>query len=356
MAELQADSAALTTRRATVTGELATIATRERRLLDALMDGDGTEATAIRGRLREELARRDILTAELARLDTTPTLDAEAIVQDVQARAADLRGLLARHVAQARQVVHVLLEGRLVCQPFDDGREYGYTFTATGTYRRPGVALPEPCNVGGDPGGIRTRDLDLERVASWAWLDDGVSHVSIPESAPRTWARSGPAERAPLALALNAAPGGSLQAQAQPARPSKRSSSLRRDRSGPRPPPAAEGCRGSSRHRAWVHVDGDPRWSMDERKNACRLNDSSRIGYAGLEACGGEGVHELGTRARGDVHGDVDVRGQACGAVNDGSLGAEEVPPSAQRVERATEVRQQLSDRRAGRRHRRRGR
>ena len=27
---------------------------------------------------------------------------------------------------------------------------------------------------GGDPGGIRTRDLDLERVASWARLDDGV--------------------------------------------------------------------------------------------------------------------------------------------------------------------------------------
>ena len=174
MAELQADSAALTTRRATVTGELATIATRERRLLDALMDGDGTEATAIRGRLREELARRDILTAELARLDTTPTLDAEAILADVQARAADLRGLLARHVAQARQVVRLLLEGRLVCRPFDDGQEHGYTFEATGTYRRLGVPMPEPCNVGGDPGGIRTRDLDLERVASWARLDDGV--------------------------------------------------------------------------------------------------------------------------------------------------------------------------------------
>ena len=29
----------------------------------------------------------------------------------------------------------------------------------------------------GDPGGIRTRDLDLERVASWAWLDDGVGSV-----------------------------------------------------------------------------------------------------------------------------------------------------------------------------------
>jgi len=59
---------------------------------------------AIRTRLREGLARRDTLTAELAKLDETPTLDANAIVADVQARAADLRELLKRHVAQARQV------------------------------------------------------------------------------------------------------------------------------------------------------------------------------------------------------------------------------------------------------------
>jgi hypothetical protein len=30
------------------------------------------------------------------------------------------------------------------------------------------------CEASGDPGGIRTRDLDLERVASLARLDDGV--------------------------------------------------------------------------------------------------------------------------------------------------------------------------------------
>jgi hypothetical protein len=142
VAELQADHAALISRRATVTVALTAIASRERRLLDALVDGDAdASAVAIRGRLREELARREALTAELARLDATPTLDADAIVADVQARAADLRGLLARHVTQARQVVRLLLEGRLVCQPFDDGREIGYTFTATGAYRRFGVPV-----------------------------------------------------------------------------------------------------------------------------------------------------------------------------------------------------------------------
>src|SRR5713101_2111870 len=35
-----------------------------------------------------------------------------------------------------------------------------------------------PAKFGGDPGGIRTRDLDLERVASWARLDDGVYTVA----------------------------------------------------------------------------------------------------------------------------------------------------------------------------------
>src|SRR5438034_4922789 len=40
--------------------------------------------------------------------------------------------------------------------------------------------------LNGDPGGIRTRDLDLERVASWARLDDGVGlRLSIPDPVVR---------------------------------------------------------------------------------------------------------------------------------------------------------------------------
>jgi len=158
VAELQADAAVLIARRSTVTTELATIANRERRLLDALVDGDADASTqAIRARLREELARRDALAAELKTLDETPTLDADAIVADVQQRAADLRGLLTRHVTQTRQVVRLLLEGRLVCQPFHNEDQKGYTFEATGTYRRLGVPVVESVNVGGGPNGIRTR-------------------------------------------------------------------------------------------------------------------------------------------------------------------------------------------------------
>ena len=71
-------------------------------------DGDAT-AAAIRGRLREELARRDTLTAELARLEAAPPPAVEALVRDEAARAQDARGLLGRHIPQARQVVRQLL-------------------------------------------------------------------------------------------------------------------------------------------------------------------------------------------------------------------------------------------------------
>jgi hypothetical protein len=84
-------------------------------------------------------------------------------VVDVQTRAVNLRGLLARHVTQARQVVRLLLEGRLMCRPFDDGREIGYVFTATGTYRRLGVLMAESVNVGGGPNGDRTRVCSRSR-------------------------------------------------------------------------------------------------------------------------------------------------------------------------------------------------
>ena len=89
---------------------------------------------------------------ELATLEATPAVDPEALVRDVTARAADARALLGRHVAQARQMLRRLLEGRLVCEPLDDDDGRGYAFTATGTYRR---LLGESVNVGGGPNGRR---------------------------------------------------------------------------------------------------------------------------------------------------------------------------------------------------------
>ena len=131
MAELNAGQADATTPRATITGELATIAGRERRLLDALADGNGA-AEAIRTRLRAELEWRDTLTAELGQLETEAVVDTAALVRAATERAGDLRGLLARNIAQARQVVRQLLEGRLVCQPYEDAENRGYAFNGDG--------------------------------------------------------------------------------------------------------------------------------------------------------------------------------------------------------------------------------
>lgn len=93
VAELRAGQVERTVRRSTVTAELAAISGRARRLLDALADGD-TAAGVIRERLREELARRDRLTAERADLDAAGVVDTEALLRTVSARAADLRASL----------------------------------------------------------------------------------------------------------------------------------------------------------------------------------------------------------------------------------------------------------------------
>jgi hypothetical protein len=106
VAEMVAGQADLATRTNTIATELAQIATRERRLLDALVDGDGT-AEVIRGRLRDELARRDALGLELASLEeATAPIDADALVRDISTRAADLRGAIRRNVPQASGVAN----------------------------------------------------------------------------------------------------------------------------------------------------------------------------------------------------------------------------------------------------------
>ncbi len=81
VALLNASQDAAQGRRAAIAGELATIATRERPLLDPLGDGDAALSVSIKGRLRAELARRDALAAELEAIDTATPVDAAALVR-----------------------------------------------------------------------------------------------------------------------------------------------------------------------------------------------------------------------------------------------------------------------------------
>jgi hypothetical protein len=96
-----------------------------------------TVAASIKGRLRDELSRRDALAAELARLETVTPVDTDALALAASARAADLRGLLRRHPAQARQVLRLVVgEGRFTCTPFDDASGRGFDVRAEGDYSR----------------------------------------------------------------------------------------------------------------------------------------------------------------------------------------------------------------------------
>src|SRR5262245_35374183 len=90
----------------------------------------------------------------LATLQAAERLDDDALVQKVKARAAEACALLGRQTAQARQMIRTLLEGRLVCEPFDDASGRGYSFTAPGTYRR-FIRELESVNFSGGPNGIR---------------------------------------------------------------------------------------------------------------------------------------------------------------------------------------------------------
>ena len=80
------------------------------------------------------------------------------------AGAADVKALLGQSVPQARQMLRKVLVGRLPCQGFAEAGQRGYRFKGNGTSGRLLAGIASVTSYG-DPGGIRTRDLDLERVA-----------------------------------------------------------------------------------------------------------------------------------------------------------------------------------------------
>jgi hypothetical protein len=87
--------------------------------------------------LEVEDKRKRVLLGELGDLEgqaSIASLDARRLAQELKRRATDARGLLGRHVPQTRRMLRALLEGRLVCDPFQEENRRGYRFRATGTY------------------------------------------------------------------------------------------------------------------------------------------------------------------------------------------------------------------------------
>jgi hypothetical protein len=177
VALLTAQHADVDGRRASICAELAAIAARERKLLDAIADGDGAVAEAIRGRLREELTRRDRLTADLAGLEGVPAVDVDKLLADVEQRARDLRGVLSRRPQAARQALRLILGGgRWTGTPFDDASGRGYHFHAERDYRRLGIKALSAFTIG--------------ESASWAWRRRRL-RPAVGVSPAEPWPRKG---------------------------------------------------------------------------------------------------------------------------------------------------------------------
>ncbi len=154
LATIRAGQATFPDERLAIERQLSLIDARERALVEAVASGRATDA--IYTELQQEDGAKKRLTAQLARMDQlarVTSLDAKRIERALLERTADVKALLGRHVPQARQMLRKLIEGRIVCTPFQDVRGRGYTLTATGTYAG---LLSEKMLVkdGGGEGGI----------------------------------------------------------------------------------------------------------------------------------------------------------------------------------------------------------
>jgi site-specific DNA recombinase len=145
MERLRAAQAGDVGRRAALERELGAVEASMANLGEAVKRGRATDS--LLELLEAEHAKREGLRDQLALCNQRAGMagqDQRALVKDLRARMGDLEGLLGRQVTQTRQILRKLLVGRLVCEPFDDGRRRGYRFTGTVSYERmlPAEAIP----------------------------------------------------------------------------------------------------------------------------------------------------------------------------------------------------------------------
>jgi len=62
------------------------------------------------------------------------SLETHRVKRNLQARVEDVRGLLARHTPQARQMLRKLFPGRLEFEAVEESGRRGYRFTGKGSY------------------------------------------------------------------------------------------------------------------------------------------------------------------------------------------------------------------------------
>lgn len=142
-------------RRTAIERELSLLETHIGNLVDVVARGGANDA--LLARLRAEDARKSALVTELEALHrsaSVASLDWKRLERELTARAADIKGLLGRHVPQTRQILRRLIVGRLTCEAFAKDGQRGYRFTGQGTYESllPGKLVPTYVVTPGGPG------------------------------------------------------------------------------------------------------------------------------------------------------------------------------------------------------------
>ena len=157
-------------RRPMLEGEIAEARRREQRLADAVAQGSPDDAApeALLSALRAEESRRKDLEQQLATLPQPPEVvpvDRERVARELGACADDMRGVLLRHGAPARDALQALLLDRVDCTPVLVAGTRGYAFIGDGTFGGLLAASTWPTTSGG-PNGIRTRVYGPPRAFS----------------------------------------------------------------------------------------------------------------------------------------------------------------------------------------------
>ena len=91
--------------------ELALVETRLRHLVEAVARGEGSDA--LFAGLRVEEGRKKVLLDELGtvqELGQVVSMEPRRVAFDLRSRLGDVKGLLTRHIAQARQMLGKLIE------------------------------------------------------------------------------------------------------------------------------------------------------------------------------------------------------------------------------------------------------
>ena len=135
LAKHRAGEGAKLDRRTDIQRELSLIEAYEKNLVDAIAKGQPMDP--LLAKLKAEEARKKELVRELERneaVDQVTSLDHARIKRELNARLADTKALLGRHIAGSRRLLRALLEHPLRCEAVKNSDQKEYRITGTGSY------------------------------------------------------------------------------------------------------------------------------------------------------------------------------------------------------------------------------